>query len=95
MHENIFIFGDSISLGCFDAAGGWVRRLSSFLMERYISGDGEEILIYNLSISGNQSQDIAARFESESRLRLSEGENVVIFAIGVNDSAFVHSKNDF
>jgi len=95
MHENIFIFGDSISLGCFDAAGGWVRRLNSFLMERYISGDGEEILIYNLSISGNQSQDIAARFESESRLRLSEGENVVIFAIGVNDSAFVHSKNDF
>jgi lysophospholipase L1-like esterase len=96
MHTNIFIFGDSMSLGCFDTNGGWAQRLSNFAMERYITGKGKEILTYNLSISGDQSQDIIARFDAELRPRQSEeGLNVIIFATGVNDSAFVHSKNDF
>jgi lysophospholipase L1-like esterase len=73
MDTHIFIFGDSVLLGCFDIAGGWASRLSNFAMERYVSGQGGEILTYNLSISGDQSQDIVARFEAELNPRLSEG----------------------
>ncbi|MFA6376839.1 MAG: GDSL-type esterase/lipase family protein [Candidatus Paceibacterota bacterium] len=95
MHTNIFIFGDSMAFGCWDAAGGWVQRLNNFLVERFLSNGGKEFYIYNLSISGNQTQDIIARMEPELMPRQSEGgANIIIFAIGVNDSAFVHSKND-
>jgi lysophospholipase L1-like esterase len=94
MHANIFIFGDSMAFGCWDAAGGWGQRLNNFLTEKFLSGKGKEFYTYNLSISGNQTQDIVARFESELKPRQSEGANIIIFAIGINDSAFVHSKND-
>jgi len=95
MHTNIFIFGDSMSFGCWDAAGGWAQRLNNFLVERFLLSNGKEFYTYNLSISGNQTQDIIARMELELKPRQSEGgANIIIFAIGVNDSAFVHSKND-
>jgi len=95
MHTNIFIFGDSVSFGCYDVAGGWGQRLNNFLMERFLSGKGKEFFTYNLSISGDQSNDIIDRFEPEFKLRQSEGyQNIIIFVIGLNDSAYVHSKND-
>jgi len=95
MHTNIFIFGDSMAFGCWDAAGGWVQRLNNFLVERFLSNEGKEFYTYNLSISGNQTQDIIARMELELMPRRSEGgANIIIFAIGVNDSAFVRSKSD-
>lgn len=75
--------------------GGWVSRLTEFLETRYLAGEGDESYIYNLSISGDQSDDILARFENEIKLRFSQKRDfVVIFATVLNDSAVVHSKND-
>jgi len=85
----ILIFGDSITYGAWDKEGGWVRRLRKFLDENY-----EDYLIYNLGISGNNTDDLIERFEFETKQRLKENdETIIIFAIGTNDSQFVHSEN--
>ena len=85
----ILIFGDSITYGAWDKEGGWVWRLRKFLDENY-----EDYLIYNLGISGNNTDDLIERFEFETKQRLKENdETIIIFAIGTNDSQFVRSEN--
>jgi lysophospholipase L1-like esterase len=95
MHTNIFIFGDSVSFGCYDRGGGWVQRLSNFAMERYLSENNDEFYTYNLSTHSQTTSDILIRLESEITPRLFRewpSNNIVVFAIGLNDSAYVHSK---
>lgn len=95
MHADIFIFGDSIAFGKYDFKGGWACRLNDFFETNYLAGRGGDVYVYNLSISGNQTQDILDRFESEIKPRFSDKKDtVVIFAIGLNDAAYVHSKKD-
>jgi lysophospholipase L1-like esterase len=94
MHTNIFIFGDSIAFGKYDSAGGWPQKLNYFLSEQYLSGKSDEFYVYNLSVSGDRSQEILVRFDSEMASRKSgnTSKEVVIFAIGLNDSAYVLSQ---
>jgi len=52
--------------------------------------------VYNLGISGDSTENLLERFEFEAKQRIYEGEEIIIiFAIGVNDSCFVESKNIF
>ena len=87
--SKVLIFGDSIAWGAFDKeGGGWAERLKLYTWDR---GD---IDIYNLGISGEKTPNLLKRFEAETRARMKEGEEtIIIFAIGINDSYFVHSKN--
>ena len=81
------IFGDSITQGFNDLTGGWVQRLRELLtLDDYV---------FNLGISGDTSEGLLARFETELKPRLStEGElNYILIAIGSNDSAFNHQLN--
>ena len=84
----VLIFGDSITQGYFDAEGGWVGRLR----QEYdrLRENGPKIdppVVFNLGISGNTSQDVAARIDNETRARLWPGEEmVVIINVGVNDA---------
>ena len=98
MYTNIFIFGDSVSFGCYDAIGGWAQRFDNFLAGEFISGRGAEYWVYNQSTPiGDTSKDILDRLEVELKPRMRNGdnkENILIFAIGINDSAFAHDKND-
>jgi len=95
MNTKLFIFGDSVALGKYDIAGGWVQRLSNFLQKRYIEGKGDEFCVYNLSISGDTSNEIKDNFLNEIKPRLwEEYRNIIIFAIGLNDSAYVQSKKE-
>ncbi len=94
----ICVFGDSIAHGAWDKQGGWVQRLNRFFVEKYLSNPSNFYCsVYNLSISGNTTEDLLERFEFEIKQRLREGkeETIMIFAIGANDSDFVHSKNTF
>ena len=94
----ICVFGDSIAHGAWDKQGGWVQRLNQFFIEKYLSNPSNFYCsVYNLSISGNTTEDLLERFDFEIKQRLKEEENktIIIFAIGANDSDFVHSKNDF
>ena len=87
---NILVFGDSITYGAWDKDGGWVQRLRKFLDENY-----EDFFVCNLGVSGNNSDDLLKRFEFETEQRIKEEkETIFIFAIGANDSQFIHSQNN-
>lgn len=93
----ILIFGDSIVWGASDIKGGWVKRLKKFLDK---SDDcGRNFLVYKKGISGNTTIDLLGRLELEIKQLLNEGESIkdaiIIFAIGINDSQFIYSKNNF
>ena len=84
--NSICIFGDSTAWGAWDMEkGGWVTRLWLYVGEKT---DGE-CEIYNLSISGGTTKTILERFESEAKIRESDG---LIFQSGGNDS-YLKGKN--
>lgn len=91
----IFVFGDSLSYGAWDKEGGWVQRLRKFLDQKTISENGYYVL-YNLSVSGNNTELLLKRFEFELKQRLKEEDedNIVIFAIGGNDSRYLNKKEN-
>lgn len=86
----ILIFGDSITYGAWDKEGGWVARLRRFVEEKY----PRENIVYNLGVSGDNSKTLLERFEKEIKIRIYESEKdpIIIFQIGINDSAFLASK---
>ena len=87
----ILVFGDSISYGKWDKEGGFVQRMKNFLDEETLSKSENEHTIYNLGVSGNTTEDLLERFEFETKQRLKEDDEelIFIFAIGVNDSQFI------
>jgi lysophospholipase L1-like esterase len=90
----ILVFGASITYGAWDKEGGWVQRLRKFLDEKTLTDPNFYCIIYNLGISGDTTEDLLERFEFETKQRLKEEEKtIIIFAIGTNDSQFIHSQN--
>ncbi|MFP4616852.1 MAG: SGNH/GDSL hydrolase family protein [Candidatus Paceibacterota bacterium] len=83
----ICIFGDSITWGAYDPEqGGWATRLRN-----YFELQDEGIDVYNLGICGNTTDDLLERIEAEA---ISREPDLIIFAIGINDTQFIHSKNN-
>ncbi len=77
----IGIWGDSIVYGSCDEKGlGWVGRLRNQLLP-----EGWEFEVYNRGICGEFSTDLLKRFPTEFA---SIKPEVVIFAFGINDSAY-------
>ena len=65
-------------------------------MEKGLENPELDYSVYNLGISGDNSDDLLKRFEFEIKQRLEENDGIInIIALGVNDSQFVHSKNNF
>lgn len=99
----IICFGDSITYGNWDPEGGWVGRLRKYLDTKSLSAyTGEDLyskfytLTYNLGIPGDTSTGLFARFENELIPRFNPNEEtIILFAIGINDSRFYISKNQF
>lgn len=88
----IVVFGDSIAWGANDGEElGWVNRLAKFYK------DEDNISMYNCAISGDSSEDVLFRFdiESEARYREKEDYNIVIFAIGINDTQNIRKKGEY
>lgn len=83
--KRICIFGDSITWGACDyEKGGWVERLKTDLLEH------TDIDVYNFGVSGNSTVDLLARFDAEVEIMKPE---VIIFAIGINDSNYLSDPN--
>lgn len=79
---NICIFGDSIAKGYYDdKKGGWVNRVKEKL-----SSDA----VYNLGISGYTTEDLIEKFDTDI---FEKNPEVIIFAIGINDSEFSVEEN--
>ena len=79
---NICIFGDSITEGYYDEEKkGWVERLGLKLLN-------DEI--YNFGISGDTTEDLLRRFDADVS---GKDPQMIIFAIGVNDSIYIPKEN--
>lgn len=91
----ILVFGDSIVYGAGDEKeGGWANRLRKILDKGPFTSPDFYCLVYNLGVSGNTTEYLLGRFEFETIQRLKEREDTIfIFAIGINDSQFIHSQN--
>ncbi len=82
----IGIWGDSITFGAGDSeALGWVGRL------RKANFNSEEISIYNRGVCGDTSRDLSKRFAVEAN---SIEPDIIVFAIGINDSKFPKDGNE-
>ena len=84
----ILVFGDSDAYGAWDYDGGWATRLRKELTKKVIDTSQKfYCTLYNLSISGNTTENILKRFESEAKHRIDKNEKIIIiFAVGANDT---------
>lgn len=89
---NILIFGDSIVYGAYDnEKAGWVNRLRILLEEE----KDTYYNIFNLGIPGNTTVDVIKRLKYECDIRCVDNiENIIIFAVGINDSQIYNRKNN-
>ena len=92
----ILFFGDSITWGAWDTDGGWVARIKKFVDEKIISSNFEYYNdLYNVGISGDNTDDLLNRFDSETKSRIEQNEETsFVFAIGVNDSQYVEGEGN-
>ncbi|MCB9802218.1 MAG: hypothetical protein H6774_03975 [Pseudomonadales bacterium] len=80
------VFGASITSGMNDfKEGGWCD-----LLKRYLLGKG--IFIFNLGISGDDTNDLLQRFNNECKPRKPE---IIIFAIAGNDSQYFTDEKKY
>jgi len=90
METRISIFGDSIAWGASDYEfGGWVARLQNY----FETDKNNDIDVYNLGVSGDTTNDLLMRFKTECLAR-NRHPQIIMFAIGTNDSQYINSKNN-
>lgn len=91
---NLLIFGASITWGAWDKEGGWAQRIKSFADNKAMTKDLKNyVAVYCLGISGNNTNDLLKRFDSEIRARIDKEEKTLILVeIGINDSQYVLSE---
>jgi lysophospholipase L1-like esterase len=92
---NILVFGDSITHGACDIKGGWAQRLKEFLDEKILDGNEDYPSLYNLGVSGDTTELLLERFEPELKGRLDTDENMIMIAIGANDSSILDETKEF
>lgn len=90
MDKLILVFGASTTYGAWDLEGGWVARLRKLLDEKVIKSNYKiHHLIYNLGVSGDKTEDVSRRFDSETQVRSSDKrETIILFHVGINDTIF-------
>lgn len=81
----VLCFGDSITLGLWDGQGGWVQRLRTYVEANSVT---YEHVVYNVGIDGDTSNQLLKRIDHDINLRKYPTGQVVIIAIGTNDSVF-------
>lgn len=84
----ILVFGDSISWGENDTIqGGWVGMLYKFVSEK----TRFNWQVYNMSVSGDGSDDLVKRLVPECEAR---HPSIIMIAIGGNDSRYVEKEDN-
>jgi lysophospholipase L1-like esterase len=83
----ICIFGNSITWGASDVeAGGWVARLRN-----YFEKSNSDVEVYNCGVSGDNTDELLERFKKEAEAR---EPDIIIFAIGINDSQYINYRDN-
>lgn len=87
---DIGIWGDSITYGsCDSEALGWVGRL-----RKTRGADQDYDATYNYGLCGDTSDNLLSRFSSEFDSNV-YGVEIIVFAIGLNDSSTSGDSNEF
>ena len=87
MNKVICVFGDSVLWGWgLPFRIGWINLLRNYIEDR----SNFTINLYDLGIDADTTEDVLKRFEIEAAARKPD---IVIFAIGVNDSAYRKTKD--
>lgn len=85
---NICVFGDSIVWGDADEKnGGWVNLLKLYFLEK----DNSATNIVQLGVSGDTSDEVLARFETEAK---NNSADTIILSVGVNDSLRLNDSGE-
>ena len=93
MDTVLLFFGASTTQGIRDPEGGWVGRLTRFLMSRDIESENTNFTVFNLGVSGDDTRGLLSRMEPEMKARKDPDERAIIgIAIGTNDSAIIDGK---
>jgi acyl-CoA thioesterase-1 len=79
---DVYVFGDSIAWGEADPDGGWASRLARFCRPRGCR-------LFNLSVPGDTTRDVRRRFPEEALARGASRGDLLVFAVGINDSKLV------
>ncbi|MEE8131678.1 MAG: GDSL-type esterase/lipase family protein [Candidatus Paceibacterota bacterium] len=94
--KDIFVFGDSCTQGFWDSKGGWATRLKQYFDDYMVSAPnfprhGFYYMVYPLGITDDTTKSILERFEFETEKRMvwPTTEEIFVFAIGKNDTAFL------
>lgn len=93
----ILFFGDSITQGFWDTAGGWVERIRKDYDKRQIEDlEGrDEPTVFNLGVSANKALDVLKRMKNEIEARKYPGEEfTLVFSVGVNDTYDKEGKSN-
>jgi lysophospholipase L1-like esterase len=89
---SILCFGDSITQGFVDPDGGWTQRLRRRLDQDATIPMGDTTFpahaVFNLGVSGDTTEGLAARLERELAPRQLGDQSIVVIAVGVNETAF-------
>ncbi|HWQ59806.1 MAG TPA: GDSL-type esterase/lipase family protein [Candidatus Fimivivens sp.] len=84
---NIFIVGDSVVYGKWDAEGGWAARLRKYVDLHYNIGKGNNIQVHVLGIPSETVPRLAERLRNELFVRIDPtGKNLLMLSSGLNDS---------
>lgn len=84
----VLVYGASITQGFYDTEGGWVQRLRKHYDELFLKDTSkDQPTIFNLGISGDNTDRLLRRFETETQARKFPREDFAfIFMIGTNNA---------
>ncbi|WP_412850809.1 SGNH/GDSL hydrolase family protein [Chryseobacterium sp. PMSZPI] len=86
-------FGDSITYGEYDGVfGGWVDILKRYALQKFHEGNGDELILFNLGIGGENTEGLLKRMPHELSARNSVDGNLVFISYGANDLAVKEGK---
>jgi acyl-CoA thioesterase I len=95
--KNIFVFGDSCVQGFWDSQGGWATRLKQYFDASMVSApnfpeQGFYYMVFPLGVTDDTTKSILERFEFETEKRMvwKTTEEIFVFSIGKNDTAFLN-----
>jgi lysophospholipase L1-like esterase len=85
----VYCFGDSITYGEYDSErGGWVDRLKTDCMARFLARGEPEVSVFNLGIGGETTRRMRSRLRTELETRLDpSAPSLVMLAYGAVDAA--------
>ncbi len=93
---HILIFGSSITWGAWDKEGGWAQRIKNFADKKAATLSYDSYTsIYCLGVSGDNTDDLLERFDTEVKARLGEDEKtLILIEIGINDSQYILAEKE-